>query len=345
MKFRKADLSRAKIAPRGLLRRSAPRNDILQPVSANDIDSPLVYVVIVNWNRADDTIECLQALEGSDYSDYRPLVVDNGSTDGSPDAIRAAFPAVEMIANKDNLGFARANNIGIEHALRQGADYVFLLNNDTLVDGRLLTELVAVGESDPQIGMLAPKIYYHDGGSRLWSAGARWRRFPPRVTIIGYGREDRPAYSVQREADYATGCAMLVKRGVFERVGMFDPAFFMYHEDYDFSARVRRGGYRIVYVPQAVMWHKVSASTGEESPLKWYYLGKYIVPLYLKHFRPPRLSLALFVLWVLARETTKGNARYLGSYLRGLRDGWREFAATNLSPRACPERGRRVGGD
>ena len=330
MKFRKADLSRAKIAPRGLLRRSAPRNDILQPVSANDIDSPLVYVVIVNWNRADDTIECLQALEGSDYSDYRPLVVDNGSTDGSPDAIRAAFPAVEMIANKDNLGFARANNIGIEHALRQGADYVFLLNNDTLVDGRLLTELVAVGESDPQIGMLAPKIYYHDGGSRLWSAGARWRRFPPRVTIIGYGREDGPAYSVQREVDYATGCAMLVKREVFERVGMFDPAFFMYHEDYDFSARVQRGGYRIVYVPQAVMWHKVSASTGEDSPLKWYYLGRYIVPLYVKHFRPPRLSLALFVLWVLARETVKGNARYLGPYLRGLRDGWREFTAKEL---------------
>jgi GT2 family glycosyltransferase len=101
----------------------------------------------------------------------------------------------------------------------------------------------------------------------------------------------------------------------------------MYHEDYDFSARVRRGGYRIVYVPQAVMWHKVSASTGEESPLKWYYLGKYVAPFYLKHCRPPRLSLALFALWVLARETVKGNARQLGPYLRGLRDGWREFAA------------------
>ena len=308
-------------------------------------DSPLIYVVIVNWNRANDTLECLRALESSDYSNYRPLVVDNGSTDGSLDVIEAAFPAVEVLANQDNLGFARASNIGIEYASQQGADYVLLLNNDTLVDKRFLTELVAVGESDHQIGMLVPKIYYHGGEDRLWSAGAQWRRFPPRVTIIGYGQEDGSAYGFQREVDYATGCAMLVKREVFEQVGMFDPAFFMYHEDYDFSARVRRGGYRIVYVPQAVMWHKVSASTGEESPLKWYYLGKYIVPLYLKHFRPPRLSLALFVLWVLARETAKGNARYLGSYLRGLRDGWREFAATNLSPRACPERGRRVGGD
>lgn len=297
-------------------------------------DSPLIYVVVVNWNRADDTIECLKALASSDYANYRPLVVDNGSTNGSPDAIRAAFPAVEVIANEDNLGFARANNIGIERALQQGADYVLLLNNDTLVDKRLLTELVAVGESDPQIGMLVPKIYYHEEkrcpepaeGGRIWSAGARWRRFPPRVTIVGFGREDGPAYSFQREVDYATGCAMLVKREVFDRVGMFDPVFFMYHEDYDFSARVRRGGYRIVYVPQAVMWHKGSASTGERSPLKWYYLGKYIAPFYLKNCRPPRLSLALFVLWVLARETVKGNARYLGSYLRGLRDGWREFA-------------------
>ena len=290
-------------------------------------DSPLIYVVIVNWNRADDTIECLKALASSDYSNHCPLIVDNGSTDGSPDAIRAAFPAVEVIANEDNLGCARASNIGIERALQQGADYVLLLNNDTLVDRHLLTELVAVGESDPRIGMLVPKIYYHGEEGRLWSAGAQWRCFPPRVTIIGFGREDGPAYSIQREVDYATGCAMLVKREVFDRVGMFDTAFFMYHEDYDFSARVRRGGYRIVYVPQAVMWHKGSASTGERSPLKWYYLGKYIAPFYLKNCRPPRLSLALFVLWVLARETVKGNARYLGSYLRGLRDGWREFAA------------------
>jgi len=280
-------------------------------------DFPLIFVVVVNWNRANDTIECLKALASSDYSNYRPLIVDNGSTDGSPDAIRAAFPAVEVIANEDNLGFARASNIGIEHALQQGADYVLLLNNDTLVDTCLLSELVAVGESDPQIGMLVPKIYYHGGkrcpesaeGGRLWSAGAQWRRFPPRVTIVGFGREDGPAYSVQREVDYATGCAMLVKREVFDRVGMFDPAFFMYHEDYDFSAQVRRGGYRIVYVPQAVMWHKVSASTGEESPLKWYYLGKYIVPLYLKHFRPPRLSLALFVLWHNTRVFKEGKRR------------------------------------
>jgi hypothetical protein len=161
------------------------------------------------------------------------------------------------------------------------------------------------------------------------------------VTIIGFGQKDGPAYDVQREVDFATGCAMLVKREVFERVGLFDPAFFMYHEDYDFSARVRRGGYRIVYVPQAVVWHKVSASTGEESPLKWYYLGKYIAPFYFKHCRLPRLSLALFALWVLARETVKGNARHLGAYVRGLRDGWREFAAKNLHPKA---RGPRVGG-
>ena len=92
-----------------------------------------------------------------------------------------------MIANEDNLGFAQASNMGIEHALGQGADYVLLLNNDTLVDGRLLTELVTVGQSDPQIGMLVPKIYRYGEEARLWSAGARWRRFPPRVTIVGFG--------------------------------------------------------------------------------------------------------------------------------------------------------------
>ena len=108
---------------------------------------PLIYVVVVNWNRANDTVECLRALESSDYSNYRSLVVDNGSTDGSLDVIETVFPVVEVLANEDNLGFARASNIGIEHALQQGADYVLLLNNDTLVHKHLLTELVAVGDA------------------------------------------------------------------------------------------------------------------------------------------------------------------------------------------------------
>jgi len=280
----------------------------------------LVYVIILNWNGKEDTIECLRSVQALDYPHYQVLVVDNASSDGSPEQIRVAFLDVELIVNEVNLGYAGGINVGIKRALEEGADYVLLLNNDTLVDERLLAELLKAGESDPQIGILTPKIYYH-GGTRIWFAGADKRRFPPGIAWPGHGKLDGPAYSRQREVDYATGCGIMIKAEVLRAVGLFDTTYFMYHEDLDLCERAKRAGYKVVYVPSAKMWHKVSASTGERSAIKWYYLARYIVPFYLRYSRLSYLSLASYVAWVMIRECLKGNAEVIRPYLRGIRDG------------------------
>jgi GT2 family glycosyltransferase len=282
---------------------------------------PLVYVIVLNWNRKDDTMKCVGSLMEMDYPTFRIVVVDNGSNDGSVEALKTRLPSLELIVNEVNVGVAEGRNVGIRHAIEKGADYVAFLDNDTVVDQYLLAELVKVGETDSQVGMLAPKIYNYWDRKKIASAGSRRRWFPPgRISIIGLGKEDDAVYNEQREIEYATGCALLVRGEVFESVGMFDPAFFYYWDDYDFSKRVRKGGYKIIYVPRATLWHKV-ASTRQDPSLKWRRLGRNNVYFYQKHISLAYLALPIYVLWVVAREIILGNRRAVRPYLRGIWDG------------------------
>jgi GT2 family glycosyltransferase len=219
-------------------------------------DRPRVAIVLLNWNQPEHTLACLRSLGQLDYPNVSVTVVDNGSTDGSPDLIRAQFPQVTLIENGRNLGFAAGNNVAIEPAVRAGADYVMLLNNDTELAPDMLSRLVAVAERDPKVGIVGPKILYYDQPDVIWSAGG---------TIDAYGQpghlgadqpDDDPS-DQPREADYVTGCAILVKRAVVEAIGGLDERFFIYFEETEWCARARRAGFRILYVPSARMWHKV----------------------------------------------------------------------------------------
>src|SRR5436190_7401977 len=142
----------------------------------NDADrhAPSVAVIVLNWNGRDDTLACLESLAGLNYDNFQVMVVDNGSTDGSVGAIRPRFPGVEIIETGRNLGFAEGNNVGIRLALDRGMDYVFLLNNDTVVDPSLLSELVAAAERCPEGGIFGAQILYHSDPLKIWFAGARW---------------------------------------------------------------------------------------------------------------------------------------------------------------------------
>ncbi|MEM2990371.1 MAG: glycosyltransferase family 2 protein [Halobacteria archaeon] len=285
---------------------------------------PLVYVVVLNWNRKDDTIECVGSLLEMDYPNFRIVVVDNGSDDGSVEALKARFPALEVLVNSENLGYAAGNNVGIRFALQQGAEYVLILNNDTVVDQYLLTRLIEVGETNPQAGMLAPKIYLYGDKHRIASAGSKKRWFPPgRISIIGLGREDSMVYDREQEVEYASGCAMLVNRKVFEEVGMFDPTYFVYWEDYDFCKRVRKHGYKIIYVPTARMWHKVSTSTQGDSWVKWYHIAKSTVHFYRKNVKAWHLALPIYSVWVIMRELVLGNWGAIRPYIAGILDSLR----------------------
>jgi hypothetical protein len=225
-------------------------------------DLPLVSVIVLSWNQRAVTLACLASLSRVTYPRCRVLLVDNASTDGSPDAVRRDHPSVELLALPENRMFAGGNNAGIRHALAQGAEMVVLLNNDTEVAPDFLEHLVARACSVPRCGMVAPKIYYHDDPARIWYAGGDISFWTGTMRHVGIREVDAGRYDAAGETGYATGCCMLVPRGPIERVGMLDESFRMYAEDADWSWRLRAAGYAVLYEPRARVWHKISVSTG-----------------------------------------------------------------------------------
>jgi GT2 family glycosyltransferase len=231
-------------------------------------DFPLVYVIVLSWNGKNDTLECLASLRQLTYPNARIVVVDNASSDGTGDALRSAFPNIELIVNNSNLRFAGGNNVGIRRALERGAEYVLMLNNDTVVDPKFLSRLVEAAQSNKQIGIVGPKICYFDDPRRIWFAGGLIKWWRGRVAHIGIREVDNGGYDATTEVDYITGCCMLIKREVIETIGMLDERYYIYGEDVDLCIRASQSGYESLYVPSSRVWHKLSAST--KGHLSWF---------------------------------------------------------------------------
>lgn len=236
------------------------------------MEDPKVAVVVLNWNGWRDSVECGNSLLQLSYARSTIIVVDNGSTDGSVERLRAALPGVDLIETGRNLGFAGGNNVGIRRALERGAEFVLLLNNDTTVAPDLLEALLAGQRAQPSAGVLGPKTYYHGDPGRLWYAGGYWDDARQCFGQRGEGEPDCGQYDTPGETDFVVGSAMFVPRAVFERVGLLREDYFLNYEEIDFCTRVRAAGYTLGYVPAARVWHKVSASFGgEDSPMKLYF--------------------------------------------------------------------------
>ena len=232
-----------------------------------------VCVVILNWNNAPDTLKCLDSILESDYSSFSVVTIDNGSTDDSAEIIRRHKPRIPLVETHRNLGYAAGNNLGIRLALETGARYVLILNNDVVVSPPALTELVSVAEADESIGIVGPAVYFYDDPETICEAGNRieW----PGLRLMQFHRGVRSVPDCEAyEVDYASGCALLVKREVFDGVGLFDERFFLYFEETDFCLRSKMMGYRTVIVPWARVWHKISSSNGLNSPLVTYYMTR-----------------------------------------------------------------------
>ncbi len=223
---------------------------------------------MLNWNGREDTLECLRSLRAISFTNYKVLVVDNASSDGSVEAISREFPDVSIVVNSTNLRFAGGNNAGIRVAMERGAEYVVCLNNDTTVDPIFLSELVKSALLSPGVGMVGPKIYFYADPKRLWYAGGKIEWWKGWISHIGVREIDTGQYDRQVPTGYITGCCLMVKREVIERVGMFDEAYFIYGEDTDWCVRAARGGYTLLYVPTAKVWHKLSVSSGGH--LSWF---------------------------------------------------------------------------
>jgi GT2 family glycosyltransferase len=237
------------------------------------LQEPRVSVIVLNWNGREDTLECLESVLNIDYSAFEVVVVDNGSTDGSVEAIRRRYPTIKVIETGTNLGYAEGNNVGIRAASSSGTSFLFLLNNDTIVDPQILRNLVEVAAKIPDAGVLAARIYYKSDPYRIQYAGAEW--LEGESNFIHIGRDETDADIKQEPVNdtaYASGCAMFFRSELVHKVGLLDSRFFLTFEETDWCYRARNAGYRCLVVSDAKVWHKGSASFGgEESPLYLYF--------------------------------------------------------------------------
>jgi hypothetical protein len=229
-----------------------------------------LHVVVLNWNLPDETIACVDSVRASSVSDIEIIIVDNGSADRSVERFQERFgDAVRIIENAENLGFAAGVNVGIREALAAGAESVLVLNNDTFVDADMICRLASLAAQSPRSGVIGPVIYYYDRPQRVWRFGDReyrWLPVPLQLQEGALSRADQKPFRL----DYVTACGMLIRRQVFEEIGLFDERYFMYFEDADFCRRAREAGYEVWCVPQARMWHKVSLSASKQKPAMRY---------------------------------------------------------------------------
>lgn len=239
---------------------------------------PCVYIILLNYNGYKDTIDCIESLSNIIYKNYKIVVVDNNSTNNSQEEITKYIEdkdRVIFIKSEKNLGFSGGNNLGIEYALKQEADYICLLNNDTVVEPNFLNPLVDTMENDKKIGITAGKIMYYDNKDIVWSAGGFIDDKKAIGNNFGIDKLEDTLENKSREVTFLTGCLQLIRRDVIEKIGLYDHEYFLYMEDVDFCKRTLNSGYKLVYVPESKIYHKVSVSTGGQvSPMVIYYMTR-----------------------------------------------------------------------
>ena len=291
------------------------------------MDNPLVHIIILTWNHWEVTAACLQSINHLTYPNYRLTVVDNNSSDNTVNNIQEFFPDITLIVNDQNLGFAAGCNIGIKHALTDEADYVLLLNNDTIVSPDLLNILTQQAQTLPDVGILTPLLSYLDAPEQIWFAGCR--RHPLTLEAVGFGPQG-PRYTPQAQlqtVDYIFGTAMFLPTAVLRQVGFFDEKFFFYYEDMDLCLRIQAAGYQLYTIPQATVQHSIAASTESFSQLRSYHKARGSIIFFRKHghYRLPfiipyRLASALRN---LLQFTGQQEWLALRAYLSGLWHGLR----------------------
>jgi len=234
-----------------------------------------ISIIIVNWNTRELLRDCLESVYRETGIPLEVLVVDNGSADGSTQMIRGEFPQVCLIENEENVGFARANNQAIRHA---GGDYIVLLNSDTQVLDGALVKLADYLRRHPQVAVVGPKLLTPEGRPQRWAKGSfpsLWTAFTHYFFLtellpgVVTGLCDNRDYEKAREMDWVSGACMMIRRSVLDQVGLLDESIFMYAEDVEFCRRVVKAGWKVVYLPTAMVRHYQSQSVGQRGTLAY----------------------------------------------------------------------------
>ncbi len=294
----------------------------------------LVSVVITTRNRRDVVIDCLNSVLRMNYANFEVILVDNASSDGTVQAVMEKFPMVRVVAAEENLGLNGGKNLGQKEA---SGDYIFYLDSDTTVDERLLLEMVRVAESDVKIGVVTPKMYYLNPPDVIWYAGAKVNLLTSQTKNIGCNEKDEGQLDQIRETEFAP-TAYLVKREVIERIGGHNEDLFMTYGDTDFGFRTREAGFKVVFCPEAKLWHclemdeniKTVRALGYNLPMRAYYFARNRV-IFMK-IHVPRLNFIIFMLFFFPLFTFYfvykiirfgAGWRFLRPHLRGSFDGLR----------------------
>lgn len=288
---------------------------------------PTAWVVLLNWEGAPDTIACLDSLAKLDYPASRLLVVDNGSSDDSVERIKRSHPEVPVLAAEENRGFSAGNNLGLRHAISNGADYVWVLNNDTTVDPESLSQLVRLAERDPRVGAV---------GSVLFDMSR-----PDHVQVWGGGHvkmfSGRSVHRRRRgRLAYITGGSMLLRVEALQEVGLFDEGFFMYWEDADLCFRLRRAGWGLAVAEKSHVWHKESATARRRTRKQARDFNASAARFFQRHSCFPLVPVVLGVGLRMAKRLLLGQPGVAMSALAGatgacLRSG--RARTTDASPR------------
>lgn len=286
-----------------------------------------VYIILLNWNGWKDTLECLESLKSTDYLNYRIVLVDNGSNNTSPQKIQEWIDKnsfkqyIHFFRLEHNFGFAAGNNVGIKYALQKNADYVLLLNNDTIVTEDFLSRLVETAKNNPKVGVVGCQIRHFPQKDKIWFNGGF---INPLVGFCGHIRDN---FIGERDVDFVTGCCMLIPSNVLKQTGDFDERFFLISEDTDLCWRIKNKGYKLVVNSQSVIYHKISQTLGGKyAPKTQYYWHRNRMLLFSKFFSPVQklffypLQFLFFIPLGLILECLSGHFRSIPWIVRGYYD-------------------------
>jgi GT2 family glycosyltransferase len=246
-----------------------------------------VAVLIVTFRDTALTIDCVRSVQRSRGVDAIPVVIDNGSGDGCADTLQDALAGVTVLRLERNTGYTGGNNVGLRHAAALGVPYALVLNNDTIVDPDCIARLVAEAERVSDAALLCPRIHYHDPDDILWYGGGVLNLWTGRALHVGRRRPPRAGLPAPCDITFATGCAVLVRMAALPAIGLLDESLFGYAEDTDWSLRTRAAGFRLRYVPDAVLWHRegIGYRRAGGNALRYYLSSRNLLRVMARHIR------------------------------------------------------------